>query len=127
MTAPTRIRTLSITAALAGALLVGACGADDDGGDNTLRIDGVDIRYDSDTYESDAGPIRIEFRNRGSLAHNIVFRNAAGAPSASGEKEFVEAGKEQSFEVDLVSGEYAFYCSVPGHEAAGMVGSLVVR
>jgi hypothetical protein len=28
---------------------------------------------------------------------------------------------------DAAPGEYKFYCSVPGHEAAGMVGTLVVE
>lgn len=118
-----RLRILC-TASAAVALL-GACGDKDDG-PPTLRVDAVDIDYDRDTYEAAPGPATLEFRNRGSLAHNIVFRDAPGAPVASGIEEFLPAGADATYEVDLVPGEYAFYCSVPGHEAAGMVGTLVV-
>ena len=47
------------------------------------------------------------------------------APAAA-ENEFLPAGATESYEVELVAGEFGFYCSVPGHEAAGMVGSIVV-
>ena len=99
--------------------LFGACG-DNGEGSASVRIDGVDIDYDRDVYEAEPGPTTIEFRNRGSLAHNIVFREAAGAPAASGEDDFLPAGQNATYEVELVAGEYEFYCSVPGHEAAGM-------
>ena len=119
-----RAQTFWIVAILAGGLLLNACAEDD--GNGSLGIDGVDISYEPDTYEAEAGLVRIEFRNRGSLAHNIVFREAEGAPTAAAENEFLPAGATESYEVELVAGKFGFYCSVPGHEAAGMVGSLVV-
>ena len=119
------LRLRLLCTAFAVAAMLGACGDQDDAAP-TLRIDGVDIDYDQDTYEAPPGPTTLEFRNRGSLAHNIVFRAAPGAPVASGVDDFVAAGAEATFEVELAPGDYAFYCSVPGHEAAGMVGTLVV-
>ena len=119
------LRTRILFATLASAALLGACGDDGDGSP-TIRIDGVDIDYDRDVYEAAPGQATLEFRNRGSLAHNIVFRDVAGAPAASEEDDFLAAGENAAFEVDLVAGEYEFYCSVPGHEAAGMVGTLMV-
>jgi uncharacterized cupredoxin-like copper-binding protein len=55
-----------------------------------------------------------------------VFRDVEGAPDSVGGEEFLPAGQTLNFDVELVAGEYEFYCSVPGHEAAGMVGTLVV-
>ncbi len=118
-----RIRILGTV--LASAALLGACGDNDDA-TPSVRIDGLDIEYDRDLYEASPGPTTLEFRNRGSLAHNIVFREAPDAPATSGEADFVPAGENATFAVDLAAGEYEFYCSVPGHEAAGMVGTLAV-
>lgn len=123
----TQTRLLSL-AVVAGGLLLAACGDDDAGSDNTtVRIDGVDIRYEPPSVEAGTEAVRIEFRNRGDVPHNIVFRDGPGAPTASADDEFVEPGDDQSFEVELTTGEFDFYCSVPGHEEAGMLGTLTVR
>jgi plastocyanin len=118
---PRRVLTAGI---LTGAIVLSSCAGDDDG--NSIRINAVDISYEQSTYKIEAGPARIEFRNRGTLAHNLVFREADGAPVAAGEREFLPAGQDQRFDVDLEAGEYEFYCSVPGHEEAGMISTLVV-
>lgn len=104
-------------------LLAGGCG-DDDG--QRLVIDGLDIDYDQDVYEVEPGPLTLEFRNRGQLAHNIVFEEVEGAPVAAGEDDFLAAGESATYELDLTAGEYPFFCSVPGHVEAGMVGTLIV-
>ncbi len=109
---------------LLGSVLLVGCGGGDD--TSTLRIDGVDIDYDKDVYEAEPGPITLEFRNRGALAHNIVFEEAEGAPVAAGVDDFLAAGESASYELDLTPGEFPFFCSVPGHLEAGMVGTLVV-
>lgn len=118
------LRRRHLLAVVASAALLGACGDDDGAG--SLRIDGIDIDYDRDVYETAPGEATLEFRNRGSLAHNIVFREGVDAPVASGVDDFVPAGQNVDYDVVLVAGDYEFYCSVPGHEAAGMVGTLVV-
>ena len=125
MTLPFRTRALT-AGTVAGAMIFAGCASDDDDGGNSLRINAVDITYEQSTYEIEAGPARIEFRNRGTLAHNLVFRPVDGAPIAAGEREFLPAGQDQRFDVELIAGEYEFYCSVPGHEEAGMVSTLVV-
>jgi uncharacterized cupredoxin-like copper-binding protein len=35
-------------------------------------------------------------------------------------------GGTKSVSVNLKAGKYTFYCSVPGHRAGGMVGTLTV-
>jgi uncharacterized cupredoxin-like copper-binding protein len=36
-------------------------------------------------------------------------------------------GGQTSVSVDLTPGTYTFFCSVPGHEQAGMKGTLTVK
>jgi uncharacterized cupredoxin-like copper-binding protein len=39
----------------------------------------------------------------------------------------VGAGKSASKKVKLPAGTYTFYCDIPGHESAGMEGTLTVK
>ena len=39
----------------------------------------------------------------------------------------VGTGGDSKFTVTLKPGTYTFFCSVPGHEAGGMKGTLVVK
>ncbi len=39
----------------------------------------------------------------------------------------VSNGGVSTISADLKPGKYTFYCSVPGHRAAGMVGTLTVK
>ena len=39
----------------------------------------------------------------------------------------MQGGGVSKVTVDLKPGEYAFYCSVPGHREGGMEGKLTVK
>jgi len=39
----------------------------------------------------------------------------------------IQNGAVSSIDVNVNAGEYTFYCSVPGHRAGGMEGTLTVR
>jgi uncharacterized cupredoxin-like copper-binding protein len=80
------------------------------------------LKYDQKVVRAHAGRIKIVFLNRSALKHNVNVE--------LGEKEF---GKSKTithatttFFVTLKAGKYNFYCSVPGHEDAGMHGTLIV-
>jgi plastocyanin len=68
--------------------------------------------------------VTIDFTNRSPLGHNVTIANAQGkvlgnTPTFS--------GGSRTLTLDLAPGTYTFYCSVPGHELAGMKGVLTVR
>lgn len=69
-----------------------------------------------------AGTITLRSENGTPVPHNIAMR---GPDPRIGE--IVGEGGVSEITVDLPPGEYQYYCSVPGHEAAGMVGTLIVE
>jgi uncharacterized cupredoxin-like copper-binding protein len=64
-----------------------------------------------------AGPVKFNVTNNGKVAHNFVI---------GGEQTLVLApGKSQALSVTLDPKTYTYICSIVGHAAAGMKGTLV--
>jgi plastocyanin len=80
------------------------------------------LRYNQKVVRAHAGAIKIVFLNRSTLKHNVNVEH--------GEKEFGKTATVShgtaTVTVTLKAGKYNFYCSVPGHEDAGMHGTLIV-
>ena len=74
------------------------------------------------TLEAPAGTVTLVMENPSALEHNIAVRGEG----VDEQGEVVGQGDESSVTAELEPGEYEFYCSVPGHEAAGMKGTLTV-
>jgi len=90
----------------------------------TLSIPvGVGLSYKFADAEAPAGPLTIESVNDQPTDHNI----AVDGNGVDEEGEVVANGDTSTVEVDLKAGEYAFYCSVPGHREGGMEGKLTVK
>ena len=81
---------------------------------------GETTAYDpAETAVRAVGPIAITFRNRSSLAHNLVF--TAGPTAAT--RTIVEPGASDELVIPpLATGTYPFVCTI--HD--GMSGKLVV-
>jgi uncharacterized cupredoxin-like copper-binding protein len=60
-----------------------------------------------------AGKYRFEVKDDGKIAHDLAIKGGA-------KTKLIQPGGEATLEVDLKPGKYHFYCTVPGHEAAGM-------
>jgi uncharacterized cupredoxin-like copper-binding protein len=60
-----------------------------------------------------AGRIRFEVKNDGKIEHDLAIKGGART-------ELIQPGGEAELVVTLKPGKYTFYCTVPGHEAAGM-------
>src|SRR5688500_12439463 len=90
---------------------------------NTLQIPADpngQLAYQFKSAEAKAGKATLESQNDSSVPHNIALK---GGP----EGEIVQGGKTSTISVDLKPGKETFYCSVPGHEQAGMKGTLTVK
>ena len=80
------------------------------------------LRYDQKTVHAHAGRIKIVFLNRSAIKHNV---NIESGEHELGKSATIVHATTTVF-VTLKVGKYNFYCSVPGHEDAGMRGTLIV-
>ncbi|HZQ05835.1 MAG TPA: cytochrome C oxidase subunit IV family protein [Anaerolineae bacterium] len=102
----------------------------------TFNTDGNEFSYAPNTLTANSGQaINVVLKNVGSVEHTFVLASkpqsedpqpwvtndgkliARAAPGASGRGGFIAPGP----------GTWIFYCNVPGHAPAGMVGTLTVQ
>jgi plastocyanin len=128
-------RTLALCLALAALILaLAACGGGDDdgepagngGGDGAalelVAGPGDELKFDQTSLEAAAGEVTITMVNEGDLPHNVAIKGN----DVDEKGEIVQNGGTSTVTATLEPGEYTFYCSVPGHEAGGMTGTLTV-
>jgi plastocyanin len=112
---------------LAGAALLAGCGGDDDkGGASTLALradPGGALAYDKKALTASAGTVTITMSNPSGLSHDVSIEG----PGIDEHAEVVAKGGTSTVTADLKPGSYTFYCSVPGHRAGGMEGTLTVK
>jgi uncharacterized cupredoxin-like copper-binding protein len=118
------------------------------GGEATmLEVEGTnDLKFQPATLQTAAGQeFTVQLNNPSSVAHNWVLvqpgQEQAVASAAGGDGDVdedtegviaagdvVQGGGEEDVRVDaLEAGEYTYICTVPGHYAAGMQGTLTVE
>ncbi len=81
------------------------------------------LKFLASSASAKPGTATIHMKNMSSTPHDIAVKgsglNTIGA--------VVTSGGVSSITVSLKPGSYEFYCSVDGHEAAGMKGTLTVK
>ena len=93
------------------------------GGGTQLHIsaDPSALKFNTSKLSAKAGKVTITMTNPSGLSHDVSIKggvNVQGPVVGQGGKSVVSA--------TLKAGKYTFYCSVDGHEAAGMNGELDV-
>jgi plastocyanin len=66
------------------------------------------------------GKLTFVMKNLAGIQHDIALKGGGKGPT-------VGKGGTSRFSAAVKPGKYEFYCSVPGHEAGGMKGTLTVR
>lgn len=79
-----------------------------------------DIKFASAPAELPAGTVTFKLVNNGAIAHDVTIEEI------DEDVVHAEGGQTGTGTVELEPGEYTYYCSVPGHRAAGMEGKLTV-
>jgi plastocyanin len=82
------------------------------------------LKFTSDSLTAKAGKVTINFTNKAPEDHNFTL-TTAGGKSVGATPTFT--GGTKTLDVTLKPGVYTFFCSVPGHEMAGMKGTLTVK
>jgi uncharacterized cupredoxin-like copper-binding protein len=82
------------------------------------------LHYTKSSLSAKAGKVTIVFTNMSPLMHNMTIQQGTSGPVVGATPTF--QGGTKSLTVNLKAGTYTFYCTVPGHRAAGMVGTLTV-
>jgi plastocyanin len=134
---------LTLTLVLVALVLgVAACGGGDDegggnggggggggvgGGGTTLQLaadpSGA-LKFDKTSLEAPAGTVTIDFTNDASIPHNVTVEGNGVEDEAT---ETITQSTATLTLDDLQPGTYTYYCSVAGHRAAGMEGTLTIK
>jgi plastocyanin len=81
------------------------------------------LAYTTDEASAKAGQVTVNFTNSSPVPHDVRIEDSGGD---IGGTEVLSEGSE-SAKVELKSGEYTYFCSVPGHRQGGMEGTLTVK
>jgi uncharacterized cupredoxin-like copper-binding protein len=130
------VRSTTLTLAIAGALaattgVIGALGAQRPSATTpVLRVDANragKLAFVQRKISARAGAITFVLHNASSVQHNLGVKGNGlddeqiGAPTKTITKSVARVT------YTLKPGTYEFFCEVPGHETAGMKGTLVVK
>jgi len=136
-TAPTKQWTRRIGAVVAAVMMTvgfAACGGSDGGGDSaayvepkgasteTISVDSGNFYFEPNKLTADAGIATIELTAKNGI-HDFNFDGAYPGFKVEADG----GGGTGAKKIDLKPGKYTFYCSVTGHRAQGMEGTLTVK
>jgi uncharacterized cupredoxin-like copper-binding protein len=87
---------------------------------NTVVVDETEFKITTATTTFKAGQISFEAKNVGKIPHDLAIKH-------TGDKtKLIQPGGNATLKVTLKAGKYELYCTVPGHEAAGMRLNITV-
>lgn len=91
----------------------------------TVKVEAYEFRFEPDEITVKPGEtLKIVFENEGSIAHNLTIEGLDAATPT------IQPGATAELVVTLPDDPLAYpieyFCSVPGHKEAGMVGRLVL-
>lgn len=88
-----------------------------------LTVTGTKLAFDRSALTARAGKVTLVLANESVMPHNVAIRG--NGVDVKGP--VVGNGKTSAVTADLKPGTYTYFCTVPGHEQAGMRGTLTVK
>ncbi|HWG07742.1 MAG TPA: plastocyanin/azurin family copper-binding protein [Solirubrobacteraceae bacterium] len=80
------------------------------------------LSYTTKQLTAKAGKVTIDFSNSSPVEHDVAIAQGSTVVGQTP----IFTGGSKTLAVTLKPGTYSFYCTVPGHRAAGMEGTLKV-
>jgi plastocyanin len=119
-------RALVTVVALAAVALAG-CGSSGGGSSEptktasggAITVGASDVKFDVGEIKATPGPLTVTLVNTGAMQHTFKIDGTPLELKTNG-------GKTATGTVTLAKGTYDFECTVPGHKAQGMKGTVVV-
>ncbi len=81
------------------------------------------LKFLASSASAKAGKVTLRMKNMSSVMHDIAITGSGVSQVGP----VVSGGGVSTVSASLKPGTYTFYCSVDGHEAAGMKGTLTVK
>ena len=81
----------------------------------------VDFDFPETPTELPSGQVEFELVNDGGVVHNITIEELDDTLVVT-----AQPGQTNGGTVDLTPGTYTYYCSISGHRALGMEGTITV-
>ena len=85
-----------------------------------VPVSEVEFKITIESTALKAGEITFEVKNDGKIPHDLAIKGT------SDKTKLIPAGGTAELKVTLKAGKYELYCTVPGHEAAGMKLDITV-
>lgn len=82
------------------------------------------LKFMPTSLTAKAGKVTITFTNAAPLGHNLTIQQGSGGAVVGASPTF--SGGSKTLTVALKPGTYTYFCSVPGHRAGGMEGTIKV-
>jgi plastocyanin len=105
----------------------GGGGGGGGGGGQTISVSADPngaLKFDTTKLSAKAGSDTFDFTNDAPIAHDFTIETPSGQKVAATP---IFSGGTKSVAATLKPGTYTFLCTVPGHAAAGMKGTLTVK
>ena len=92
-------------------------------GGGTVTLGESEFKITPKDATAKAGKVTIDVKNDGQIVHNL---NVEGNGIEEKKTADLQAGSSGKLTLNLKPGKYEMYCSIDGHRASGMEGTITV-